>query len=104
MATLDDKLLGEKLHYYCDSSDDERDENDEKSSNKSKSVNANSSTSGANSDFRSTNGIQLSRRWNDIETMNVSFVEFAHFESVNNRNFVRFLDRPERCHSRFSTI
>ena len=23
MATLDDKLLGEKLHYYCSSSDDE---------------------------------------------------------------------------------
>ena len=23
MATLDDKLMGEKLHYYCDSSDDE---------------------------------------------------------------------------------
>lgn len=23
MATLDDKLLGEKLHYYCSSSEDE---------------------------------------------------------------------------------
>lgn len=30
MATLDDKLLGEKKHYYCDSSDDERDEQDER--------------------------------------------------------------------------
>lgn len=30
MATLDDKLLGEKKHYYCDSSDDERDEHDER--------------------------------------------------------------------------
>ena len=28
MATLDDKLLGEKLHYYCDSSDDEPDGED----------------------------------------------------------------------------
>ncbi|TRY63835.1 hypothetical protein TCAL_11497 [Tigriopus californicus] len=26
MATLDDKLLGEKLHYYCSSSEDEGDE------------------------------------------------------------------------------
>ena len=23
MATLDDKLLGEKIHYYCSSSEDE---------------------------------------------------------------------------------
>ena len=23
MATLDDKLMGEKLHYYCSSSEDE---------------------------------------------------------------------------------
>ena len=26
MATLDDKLLGEKLHYYCSSSEDEGEE------------------------------------------------------------------------------
>lgn len=26
MSTLDDKLLGEKLHYYCSSSEDEEDE------------------------------------------------------------------------------
>ena len=26
MATMDDKLLGEKLHYYCSSSEDEADE------------------------------------------------------------------------------
>lgn len=26
MSTLDDKLLGEKLHYYCSSSEDEDDE------------------------------------------------------------------------------
>ena len=25
MATLEDKLLGEKLHYYCSSSEDEED-------------------------------------------------------------------------------
>lgn len=25
MTTLDDKLLGEKTHYYCDSSEDEDD-------------------------------------------------------------------------------
>ena len=25
MATLDDKLMGEKLHYYCSSSEDEDD-------------------------------------------------------------------------------
>ena len=30
MGTLDDKLLGEKKHYYCDSDDDERDENDDR--------------------------------------------------------------------------
>ena len=28
MATLDDKLLGEKLHYYCSSSEDEGDDNE----------------------------------------------------------------------------
>ncbi|XP_068235113.1 phosducin-like protein [Palaemon carinicauda] len=28
MATLDDRLLGEKLHYYCSSSEDEDDENE----------------------------------------------------------------------------
>ena len=27
MATLDDKLMGEKLHYYCSSSEDEEEEN-----------------------------------------------------------------------------
>lgn len=26
MSTLDDKLLGEKQHYYCSSSEDEEDE------------------------------------------------------------------------------
>lgn len=26
MATLDDKILGEKLHYYCSSSEDEADD------------------------------------------------------------------------------
>ena len=26
MATLDDKLMGEKLHYYCSSSEDEEEE------------------------------------------------------------------------------
>lgn len=26
MATLDDKLMGEKLHYYCSSSEDESNE------------------------------------------------------------------------------
>jgi len=29
MATLDDKLLGEKLHYYCSSSEDEGENDDE---------------------------------------------------------------------------
>ncbi|XP_071485300.1 phosducin-like protein [Diadema antillarum] len=29
MATLDDKLLGEKTHYYCSSSEDERDDADD---------------------------------------------------------------------------
>ena len=29
MATLDDKLLGEKLHYYCSSSEDEGEEEEE---------------------------------------------------------------------------
>ena len=29
MATLDDKLLGEKLHYYCSSSEDEGGSGDE---------------------------------------------------------------------------
>ena len=28
MATLDDKLMGEKLHYYCSSSEDEGDGGD----------------------------------------------------------------------------
>ena len=71
MATLDDKLLGEKLHYYCDSSDDERDENDEKRSRNNGEDSAKTSTSTSN--YRSTEGITLARRWNDMETMNVSF-------------------------------
>ncbi len=29
MATLDDKLLGEKLHYYCSSSEDEGDDDED---------------------------------------------------------------------------
>ena len=29
MATLDDKLLGEKLHYYCSSSEDEKEGDDD---------------------------------------------------------------------------
>ena len=29
MATLDDKLLGEKLHYYCSSSEDEGEDSEE---------------------------------------------------------------------------
>lgn len=29
MATLDDRLLGEKLHYYCSSSEDEDDDDDD---------------------------------------------------------------------------
>lgn len=29
MATLDDKLLGEKLHYYCSSSSEGEDDDDE---------------------------------------------------------------------------
>lgn len=29
MATLDDKILGEKLHYYCSSSEDEGEEEDD---------------------------------------------------------------------------
>ncbi len=34
MSTLDDKILGEKLHYYCSSSEDE-DNNEDIDSNKS---------------------------------------------------------------------
>lgn len=34
MATLDDKLLGEKLHYYCSSSEEE-DNNDDDDDRKS---------------------------------------------------------------------
>lgn len=32
MSTLEDKILGEKLHYYCSSSEDE--ENDSENSDK----------------------------------------------------------------------
>ncbi len=37
MSTLDDKILGEKLHYYCSSSEDEdnNEDNEEIDSNKS---------------------------------------------------------------------
>ena len=31
MATLDDKILGEKMHYYCSSSEDEGEEDKEQS-------------------------------------------------------------------------
>ena len=33
MATLDDKLLGEKLEYYCSSSEDENDNASDESDN-----------------------------------------------------------------------
>ena len=45
MATLDDKLLGEKLHYYCSSSEDEagsEDENDTKSGSRSEQASGSS--------------------------------------------------------------
>merc|ERR1712227_1123475 len=45
MATLDDKLLGEKLHYYCSSSEDEvgsDDENDTKSGSRSEQASGSS--------------------------------------------------------------
>lgn len=29
MSTLEDKIMGEKLHYYCSSSEDEKDDEDE---------------------------------------------------------------------------
>lgn len=29
MATLEDKIMGEKLEYYCSSSEDEKEEDDE---------------------------------------------------------------------------
>ena len=32
MATLDDKLLGEKTHYYCSSSEDEGDRDEPRTS------------------------------------------------------------------------
>lgn len=35
MSTLDDKLLGEKLHYYCSSSEDEGDDEDSPGSGQS---------------------------------------------------------------------
>jgi len=47
MATLDDKLLGEKLHYYCSSSEDEAgsdDENDTKSGSRSGQASGSSAT------------------------------------------------------------
>lgn len=34
MATLDDKILGEKRHYYCSSSSDEDDSDDDKDKGK----------------------------------------------------------------------
>ena len=40
MATLDDKLLGEKLHYYCSSSEDEE-ENEPKNEDDSNVVQLN---------------------------------------------------------------
>ena len=36
MATLDDKLLGEKLHYYCSSSEDEGEGSDDEGGRKEK--------------------------------------------------------------------
>merc|ERR1712029_1017698 len=38
MATLDDKLLGEKLHYYCSSSEDEAGSDDENDTNSGSSA------------------------------------------------------------------
>jgi len=44
MATLDDKLLGEKLHYYCSSSEEEDNNDDD---DKKTSKNAETSESSA---------------------------------------------------------
>lgn len=38
MATLDDKLLGEKLHYYCSSSEDENEPNEAAAGTSSKAA------------------------------------------------------------------
>ncbi|XP_066972897.1 phosducin-like protein [Macrobrachium rosenbergii] len=39
MATLEDRILGEKLQYYCSSSEDEDDDNDENENNVAKESN-----------------------------------------------------------------
>lgn len=38
MATLDDKLMGEKLHYYCSSSESENESDDEKEPNEKRTI------------------------------------------------------------------
>jgi hypothetical protein len=43
MATLDDKLLGEKLHYYCSSSEEEDNNDDDDGDRKTSSQGAESS-------------------------------------------------------------
>ena len=47
MATLDDKLMGEKLHYYCSSSEDEGDGGDEGANDGGKGDDARARTGGA---------------------------------------------------------
>lgn len=62
MSTLDDKLLGEKTHYYCSSSEDE-DETAPKSSSKTTSV----IRSENNTDFLAGSKLRtdFSRKWDN---------------------------------------
>ena len=53
MATLDDKLLGEKLHYYCSSSEDEGEDSEE----------GGAVAAGAGAGGGSSSGVATSTEW-----------------------------------------
>ena len=61
MATLDDKLMGEKLQYYCSSSEDEGHEDSDADDGNESSNNKTTNTDSSTTDAAATGGSHLSK-------------------------------------------
>lgn len=89
MSTLDDKILGEKTHYYCSSSEDENDNAENVPVAKSESVEY----------VRPRIRSEFCRRY-DSTSVNVSLFCFPY----NTITLIISTDWSKRCDQRFSTI
>lgn len=56
MATLDDKLLGEKLHYYCSSSSESEGEDDDNDNGNSEQASKQNEASNSNGHMQQWDG------------------------------------------------